>query len=74
MFTCATKELSQDEVTCWPVACAKEETNERLGERGRKFVQAHMQSGGAVIDVSNDSPAPGRHSFECGDCAVDRDN
>ena len=69
IFTYATKELSQDALICWLVACAKEETDERLRECGRKFVQALMQSGdGAVIDVSNDPPARTRHvgSYEIG--------
>ena len=73
IFTYATKELTQDAVICWLVACAKEETDGRLRECGRKFVQALMQSGeGAVIDVSNDSPAPSRHigSYEIGKLLV----
>ena len=62
IFTFATKELSQDALICWLVACAKEETDGRLRECGRKFVRALMQSGdGAVIDVSNNSPARVRH-------------
>ena len=58
IFTYAKKELSQDALICWLVACAKEETDEQLRECGLKFVQALMQSGdGAVIDVTNDPPA-----------------
>ena len=57
IFKYATKELSQDAVIFWLVACAKEETDERLRECGRKFVQALMQSGdGAVFDLSDDPP------------------
>ncbi len=69
IFTYATKELSQDALICWLVACAKDETDERLRECGRKFVQALMRSGdGAVIDVSNDSPTRVRHvgSYDVG--------
>ena len=63
IFNYATKELSQDALICWLVACAKEETNERLRECGRKFVQALMKCGdGAVIDVSNDPQYPVRHA------------
>ena len=45
IFKYATKELSQDALICWLVACAKEETDGRLRECGRKFVRALMQSG-----------------------------
>lgn len=70
IFTYAKKELSQDAVICWLVACAKEETDERLRECGRKFVRALMQSGdGAVIDVASDPPSRVRHvgSYEIGE-------
>ena len=45
IFRYATKELSQDAVVCWLVACASEATGE-LHECGMSFVQAMMRSGG----------------------------
>ena len=69
IFKYATKELSQDALICWLVPCAKQETDERLRECGLKFVRALMRSGdGAVIDVSNDSPAWSQHvgSYDVG--------
>ncbi len=70
IFTYATMEQSQDALICWLVAFAKDETDERLRECGRKFVQALMRSGdGAVIDGSNDSPTRIRNidSYEIGE-------
>ena len=51
IFRYATKELSQDALICWLVACAKEADGE-LRECGLAFVEALMRSGrGRVIDV-----------------------
>lgn len=54
IFKYATKELSQDAVICWLVACAKDATGE-LRESGLDFVRALMQSGnGAVFNCASD--------------------
>lgn len=51
IFKYATKELSQDAVICWLVACAREAEGD-LRECGRSFVRALMQSGeGQVINA-----------------------
>lgn len=51
IFRYATKELSQDALICWLVACAKEADAE-LRECGLAFVEALMRSGnGRVIDA-----------------------
>ena len=51
IFRYATKELSQDTVICWLVACGRE-ANEDLRECGLSFVRALMRSGsGRVIDA-----------------------
>ena len=58
IFSYATKELSQDAVICWLVACAKDATGE-LREVGLDFVHVLMQSGDSkVIDVSTGGIAP----------------
>ena len=50
-FRYATKELSQDAVICWLVACARE-ADGRLRECGLSFVQSLMRAGdGSVIDA-----------------------
>lgn len=46
IFSYATKELSQDAVICWLVACAKEATGE-LRDCGMSFVRALLHSGGS---------------------------
>ena len=46
IFKYATKELSQDAVICWLVACAKEATGE-LRDCGMSFVRALLRSGGS---------------------------
>ena len=48
IFKYATKELSQDAVVCWLVACARDATDE-LRELGLEFVQALMRSGNAMV-------------------------
>lgn len=51
IFRYATKELSQDALICWLVACAKEAEGE-LRECGLAFVEALLRSGsGRVIDA-----------------------
>ena len=51
IFRYATKELSQDAVICWLVACGRE-ANGDLRECGLSFVRALMRSGnGRVIDA-----------------------
>ena len=53
IFKYATKELSQDAVVCWLVACARA-APEELHIIGLAFVQALMRSGnGMVIDVTD---------------------
>ena len=66
IFKYATKELTQDAVICWLVACAREATGE-LRECGLNFVQALMQSGGgAVIDATNGELAQHVGSYDVG--------
>ena len=67
IFEYATKELSQDAVICWLVACASKATGE-LRECGRNFVQVLMQSGkGAVIDASTDQLTRHVGSYQVGE-------
>ena len=61
IFRYATKELSQDAVICWLVACAREASGD-LRECGLSFVRALMRSGGGrVIDArsGNEEVHPG---------------
>lgn len=44
IFNYATKELSQDALICWLVACGRD-ARDKLGELGHEFVKALMQSG-----------------------------
>ena len=61
IFQYATKELSQDAVICWLVACAKEASGE-LRECGLSFVKALMCSGdGRVINVRNENQIEDYH-------------
>ena len=70
IFKYATKELSQDAVICWLVACAREATGE-LRECGRNFVQALMQSGkGAVIVASTNQLTRHVGSYQVGKVKV----
>ena len=48
IFRYATKELSQDAVVCWLVACAREASGD-LRECGLSFVHALMRSGGGRV-------------------------
>ena len=65
IFKYATRELSQDAVVCWLVACARDAAGE-LRELGLEFVQALMRSGnGMAIDVSDGQS----DSYE-GDCKI----
>ena len=53
IFKYATKELSQDAVICWLVACAKEATGQ-LRECGEEFVRELMRCGdNSIIDATN---------------------
>ncbi len=49
IFKFATKELSQDALICWLVACAKESEGE-LRECGLAFVQSLFDSGDRTYD------------------------
>ena len=53
IFKYATKELSQDAVICWLVACAKESTGQ-LRKCGKEFVKELMRCGGnSIINATN---------------------
>ena len=65
IFRYATKELSQDAVICWLVACASEAGGD-LRECGLSFVEALMRSGGGrVIDARS-----GNEEDHCGEGRV----
>ena len=54
IFKYATKELSQDAVICWLVACAKEATGQ-LRKCGEEFVKELMRCGdNSIINATND--------------------
>ena len=65
IFKYARKELSQDAVVCWVVACARDAADE-LRELGLEFVRSLMRSGnGVVINVLD-----GQSSLYEGDCKI----
>ena len=66
IFKYATKELSQDAVVCWLVACARA-APEELHIIGLAFVQALMRSGnGMVIDVTDRQSRSYEQAFKVG--------
>lgn len=56
IFKYATKELSQDALICWLVACTKE-PEEKLRACGRAFVQALFDSGDRTTVTKEGTPA-----------------
>lgn len=67
IFSYATKELSQDAVICWLVACAKNATGPLRG-CGLEFIQALMRCGGGHVKRSSNEQFT-RHE---GEYRVDR--
>lgn len=65
IFKYASKELSQDALICWLVACGKDGTG-RLREIGRDFVRVLMESGERMVIQDDQSTRYG------GDCKVEQ--